>query len=159
MQFSQNLFPKSVVNPSLLVVFYANAQLAFYLSIMQGIKSFFGYLFIMLAGLLTVTQIIIFPFADADGVASGLGGGRLFLLFLLTVGSVIGGFLALDAQEDIWGRKIATFGALGLAFCLIIAMAFFVLSANLGVNAWEYFILFFYMMVFGIYGFIGSGAL
>lgn len=126
---------------------------------MQGIKSFFGYLFIMLAGLLAVTQLIIFPFEDPSGVASGMGGGRLFLLFLLTIGSLIGGFLVLDEKEEAWGKRIATFGALGLSFGLILAMAFFVLSGNPGMSAWEYFILFFYMMVFGIYGFVGSGAL
>lgn len=126
---------------------------------MENIRSFFGYIFLMTGGFLAVTQVILFPFSDMGGMTSGLGFGRLFLLFLLTLGSVAGGMLGLEHRKERMGQKIATAAALTLSIAFILVMAGFVLTKNPNVGALEYSAMFFYLLAFGVYGFLGTGAM
>jgi hypothetical protein len=126
---------------------------------MDSIRSFFGYIFLMTGGFLTITQVIIFPFSDMGGMSSGLGFGRLLLLFILTLGCVIGGMLGLEHRKERFGQKIATVAALTLSVALIIIMAGLVLTRSPNIGFWEYMAMLFYLLAFGAYGFLGTGAL
>lgn len=110
-------------------------------------KVLFGYLFLIMAGLLTIIQAAIFP------TSINIDGGRLFLLFILTIGSIIGAGLVMSVDEKEPERKLAAAAAFLICIALIARIAFLVLINSGATDGWEYTLLVIYGCAFGIYGF------
>ena len=112
-------------------------------------KLFFGFLFLILGGFLTLFQVLSFisPYS--------LSGGRLFLMLLLTIGCVIGASLVYADHERSVAKKVA--GSCGFFVCLalMIVMAVQSLAGSGGTTGWGYFVMIVYTIAFGIYGFNG----
>lgn len=122
----------------------------------ESIRLFFGYLFLLTAGFLAITQAIIFPFAASTEV----GWMALSMLWILTLGSIFAAVLGgrSKGQVERLGHNIATVGALTLSLGFLVMMAAFALTHNDAISGFEYFVLFTYMISFGLYGFWSTGA-
>jgi hypothetical protein len=115
-------------------------------------KFFLGYLFLLTSGLLVYLQVIFFL------STGGVGWARLVLLACLTIGSVLGGSLALETR---YYFAICLAGGTAILGCLalILFMAYLVLENNLAIDGWELTLLALYALAWGIYGVRGlSGA-
>ena len=112
-------------------------------------KVFFGYLFLITAGLLSIIQAAIFA------MSLNMSGGRLFILFIVTIGSTIGASLALSVDENKMVRKVAAALALLMCIGLVARVAYLVLFSDGTISGGESTLLVIYAAAFGIYGFNG----
>ncbi len=110
----------------------------------------FGLIFLVIASLLSMMQVIIFY------SPSQLSGVNLMIVFLLTIGCVLGGYLTYSSRVK--EEKKQKSGAIGFIVCifLILAIALQILSSSGYTTSQEFFILMIYAIVFGMYGARGT---
>jgi uncharacterized membrane protein len=113
-------------------------------------KAKFGLAFLVIASLLAILQVMFF-YNDTS-----LSTGNLLIVFLLTLGSVLGA--TLTYSRDVETYKQQKVGAIGLIVCifLIIAMSYQILTSSGQTSASEFFILIIYALVFGFFGAKGA---
>lgn len=116
-------------------------------------QEIFGFLFLLLAVVLALAQVIEFPFYN-------LSGGRLTLVCVLTVSSVIfssvlfaeiGSRRSLLLRAVIKPRRVAGGIACGMSILLIAIMAVHLLR-YVGMDVEEYIVLVIYLIAFTSYG-------
>ncbi len=113
-------------------------------------KAKFGLIFLIIASILAIMQVVFF-YNDTL-----LNFGNLLIVFLLTLGSVLGGTLTFSKDVEVYKQQKA--GAIGFIVCifLIIAMSYQILTASGQTSPQEFFILIIYALVFGFYGAKGA---